>query len=728
MYEGDCMMIKKTLMRAVAAAMSGVLVLTAGVVPESSVQAAGVDTSDWQKSVTIDFGISEASKDYVLDENGEPVVDEEGKQVKENDLAQDGQLQLKKEFGEDFDMAVQKEFFGNMLYANNTVQDLYGTTAVTKQKIGFDKVVPAGEVSGKCGEYFRDWVYAPDGEAYSFSVDLPVGQYHVNVYTGNKVKGYDNTTCVQFNDEAYQVGDKSEAVYYNQTSPGGRQFYIPNRDNSDKVEKVTSYIVDVKDNGNGYGTLKATFFDNTDNEAAHLVKASDVFTPSEDKDVGMKIIDTYEGTADAIDKASIADKVVTARLNGIEIAPVENPVHATKLEASAVDVEMEDIKPIVVDMGAQGVTDRVFYRSSNPEVVEVDNYYGEVTAKGTGEAIIYAYNSYLGEVKAIPYNIVARKTIVIEADDIENNEITLIIGEENRDKADIVAKFNSAESDIVEWKVADESVVKLGQASFAKKDGEATSTVKAEALKEGKTTITATRKDNNERVSTLSVNVIYATKTVSFTDSEGKELADDAVLEVEEDAEVEIGYNVGPENATNKEVFLECTDNSVVSAYITGDKVVIKGKKVGETSVRIYTRYSRDINDVVKVKVNAKPVPPTPTPTAAPAVTPVPATNVSTATPAPGLDEATVVKSVALSGKAKINVAVKKTITLKVTAKGTKVKKVAYKIKSGKKFIKVATTKKVVKITGKKKGTAKIIITVTASGMTKKFTRTIKVK
>ena len=194
-------------------------------------------------------------------------------------------------------------------------------------------------------------------------------------------------------------------------SEGGRQFYIPNRDNDNKVEKVTSYIVDVRDNGNGYGTLKITLFDNTDNEASHLVKASDVFTPSEEKNVGMKIIDTYEGTADEIAKDSIADKVVTARLNGIEIAPVANPVHAAKLEAAAVDVEMEDIKPILVDMGAQGVTDRVFYRSSNPAVVEVDNYYGEVTAKGTGEAVIYAYNSYLDVVKAIPYNIVARKTV-----------------------------------------------------------------------------------------------------------------------------------------------------------------------------------------------------------------------------------------------------------------------------------------------------------------------------
>lgn len=715
--------------RMAAIAMCGAVAVTSVNFPQSRVKAEGVDTSDWQNSITIDFGITEAHKDAKLDDAGEIVTDEAGKPVIESDLALDSQLQLKKEFGADFEMAAQKEFFGNMLYAGTTVQDLYGTTAATKQKIGFDKVVPAGEVSGKCGEYFRDWVYSPDGEAYSFSVDLPVGQYHVNVYTGNKIRGYDNTTCVQFNDETYKVGDASETVYYEQMSEGGRQFYIPNRDNDNKVEKVTSYIVDVKDNGNGYGTLKATFFDNTENESSHLVKASDVFNPSDEKDVGIKIIETYEGTDTAIDKDSIADKLVTARLNGIEIAPVENPVHATKLEAAPVDVEMEDIKPIVVDMGAEGVTDRVFYRSSNPEVVDVDNYYGEVTAKGTGEAVIYAYNSYLNQVKEIPYNIVTRKTIVIEADDIENNEITLIIGEKNRDKADIVAKFNSADSDIVEWKVEDESVVKLGEASFAKKDGEATSTVTAQALKEGLTTITATRKDNNERVSTLSVNVIYATKTVTFTDKDGKELGDDVVLSVEEGSSVEVGYVVGPENATRKEVTAECADTSVAGVSVNGDKIVIRGKTPGETTVKVVTKYSQDINDTIKVKVNAKPATPTPVPTPGPAATQTPAPVISNAieTPAPDITAA-VKKTITLSGKATTKLARNKSVFFKVTAKGTTVKKVSYKIKSGKKLVKVTTSKKAVKITAKKKGTAKLVITVTAKGITKKFNRTIKIK
>ena len=65
------------------------------------------------------------------------------------------------------------------------------------------------------------------------------------------------------------------------------------------------------------------------------------------------------------------------------------------------------------------------------------------------------------------------------------------------------------------------------------------------------------------------------------------------MLELTEDAEIEVGYNVGPENATNKEVFVECSDCSIVSASVTGGKVVIKVKKAGETTVGIYTKYSR---------------------------------------------------------------------------------------------------------------------------------------
>lgn len=729
-------MFKNLFKKTVAVTMCGVVAITSAGVSQGSLKAADtdagakVDTSDWQKSITIDFGVTEANKDTVVDKTtGETVI--------VSDLALDSQLQLKKEFGADFEMAEQKECFGNMLYDNTTVQSVYGTEAATEQRMGFDRVLPAGKVDGSCGEYFRDWVFSPDGEEYSFSVDLPVGQYYVNVYTGNKIKGYNNTTCVQFNDESYMVDGQSEAVYYEQTSDGGRQFYIPNRDNSNKVEKVTSYIVDVKDNGKGYGTLKTTLFDNTDNEASHLVKASDVFTPSDDKNVGIKVVETYEGTEAAISKDAIADKLITARLNGIEIAPVENPVHAVKLDADAVDVEIADIRPIVVDMGAEGVTDRVFYRSSNPEVVEVDNYYGEVTAKGIGNAVIYAYNSYLDQVKAIPYNIVTRKTIELQADGAQNNELVLILGEDGKQKGTITARFNSAENDIAEWSVADSDIIKAGTPVFEKNGEEAVSVIPVEALKAGQTTITATRKDNNERTAQMTVKVINATKGVSFTDKDGKELKDDAVLEVEEGKSIEAGYVVAPEDATEKGVSAECDDSTIASVSVSGDKMIITGKMAGETTVKIYSRYSRDISDSVKVKVNAKPAAPSPSPSTTPAPSAAPsATPSATAVPAsspsgtdaqvtPSADSSKIVK---LSGKSKITLARNKSVTLKITSKGTTVKKVSYKIKKGKKLVKVAATKKKVKITARKKGTARITVTVAAKGITKKFTRTIKIK
>ena len=87
-------MFKNLFKKTVAVTMCGVVAITSAGVSQGSLKAADtdagakVDTSDWQKSITIDFGVTEANKDTVVDKTtGETVI--------VSDLALDSQLQLK---------------------------------------------------------------------------------------------------------------------------------------------------------------------------------------------------------------------------------------------------------------------------------------------------------------------------------------------------------------------------------------------------------------------------------------------------------------------------------------------------------------------------------------------------------------------------------------------------------------------------------------------------------
>ena len=466
-----------------------------------------------------------------------------------NNLAQDSHIQLKQVLGEDFETAGQVEGRGDWLYENTTVQDVYNTSAGVKQKMGFDKIVPAG-LTTSGGEYFRDWVFSPDGEEYSFSIDLPVGQYYVAIYTGNKIKDYDNTTCVRFNNESFKDGDKEYPVIYEQTSPGASQFY-------GDTKKELVYVVDVKDNGEGYGTLKASFSDKTANENSHKIKIGDLFEfPAAQAargaaDYGIKDIDFF-GSSDGLednDYAELMEKTVTARLNGIEIAPVQNPVHATKIEGEEVTAEVGFTGKAALELGADNVTDRITYYSADPSVVSVDIYSGMAEAKAVGTTTVYAYNAYLNQAAAIEYNIIPERKI-----SLDKSELTLVLDDDGKASGELTATFNGASSDVVEWKTNKDDVIKTGEAQFTAGSDNSTSKVAIEALKSGSAMVTATRTDSNEKVAECIVTVVKPVKTIALTDGSGKEYAGDAVISIKSGETCNIGCIIMPEDATEKDV------------------------------------------------------------------------------------------------------------------------------------------------------------------------------
>lgn len=704
---------RKNALKKIVAVSAGLAVMASGIyMPEKAAKAA-VDTSDWQKSVVIDFGIT-------------PGIDRDGDGNPINNLAQDSHIQLKQVLGDEFETAGQIEGRGDWLYENTTVQDVYNTTAGVKQKMGFDRIVPAG-LTTSGGEYFRDWVFSPGGEEYSFSIDLPVGQYYVAIYTGNKIKNYDNTTCVRFNDESFEDGDKEYPVIYEQTSAGGSQFY-------GDTKKELVYVVDVKDNGEGYGTLKASFWDNTANENSHKIKIGDVVMfPAEQAEqaeesvsdtCGIKYVDFFGGFED-IDDYELAKKTVTARLNGIEIAPVQNPVHATKIEGEEVTAEIGFTGKAALGLGSDNVTDRITYYSADPSVVSVDIYSGMAEAKAVGTTTVYAYNAYLNQTAAIKYNVIPERKI-----SLDKGELTLVLDDDGKASGELTATFNGASSDVVEWKTNKDDIIKLGDAQFSADSNNSTSKVAVEALNPGSVMVTATRTDSNEKVAECIVNVVKPVKTIALTDSSGKEYAGDAVISIKSGETCNIGCIVMPEDATEKGVEYSSSDAAVARVEKDGSNAVITAVGAGEAVITVTSRYNSEIKASVKVSVTAPPpsdqtggqtgtTPPSQT------VTDTPPGGQNPGDVAPG----TSVVKISLTGKKTVKLSLKKSVTFKVKATGSAVKKVSYKITSGKKLIKVSASKKSVKIKAKKRGTAKVVITVTAKDKTvKKFTRKITIK
>ena len=637
-------MYKNVLKRAVAMTTICAMAVAGMYIPEKRVNAAEViDTSDWQKSIVVDFGVTSD-----LDEEGNPIPG----------ICEDSQIQLKQVLGE-VETAVPVEGRGNWLYENTTIQDVYGTTALVKQKMGFDKVMPAG-ITSTGGNYFKDWVFSPDGEEYSFSVDLPVGQYYVAVYTGNKVKNYDNTTCVRFNDESFMMGESEFPVVYDQTSAGGSQFY-------GETKKELVYVVDVKDNGQGYGTLKATFFDNTNNEASHNLTVGDVYhVPAEGEEAkahGVKFLDLYEGTEAEISKDAISDKLITARLNGFEIIPADEDKqnHAggvVENDESQVEVgytgSIPKIAPDVL------ITDRCYYVSSDPSVVSVNKRTGEINALQTGKATVYEYNAYYNatgktEITVIPASFV----------DLDKKKITLKMGGiEGENKTSLTLTFNNAAEDAVEWSVepleesteAEMGSVKISEPVCTSEGVNKISTVELEAVKQGNLNVVATIKKDDGSTIIAKCNV------------------------------------------------------SVVNA--------IKEEEPTQTPTPTQTP-----------DPSATPAPGNTTPggnnTVAPGQQETPSTTVNQTTDSTDKE----INKVTLSGKKTTTLKLKKSATFKIKAAGSKVKKVKCTVKSGKKFVKVTTTKKAVKIKAKKRGTAKLVIKVTTKDKkTVTFKRTIKVK
>lgn len=361
---------------------------------------AAVDVSSWQKEIYVDFG---TGTNIVPGTN--TVSDSDG------DLDTAHKFGETKYYGYTCNEPVVAGY-GTWLYddAAKDVGTVYGG-ASNGQKIGFDRKLPAG-VTNTGGNYFRDWVFSPDGTPYTFSVDLPAGQYEVYVYTGNKTSYYDNTTKVSLSDNGYKT-------IYDQTSAGGGQCLPP-----DCVYTVT---ITEGTSGSGYGTLGVKLFDDTikKNEDGYDASYTDSNTVFYGTDANTAFVSNDNETA-------VEGKIVTARLNGIEIRPVETPVSAENITTSASDTN------ITVGVGSsktlsaaaknpETTTERLEYYSADTSIATVDPRTGAVTGVAVGNTTITAATpSLLGTPeKCVTYNVKVMQALEsVSFVDNDNNTTT----------------------------------------------------------------------------------------------------------------------------------------------------------------------------------------------------------------------------------------------------------------------------------------------------------------
>ncbi len=507
--------------------------------------------ANWKDEIYIDFGTGTG-----IVSNSDGIVD--------NDLATNWLLT------QDLSYTCNEPLiagYGTWLYSDATkdVGTVYGG-ASNGQKIGFDKVVPAG-VTTEGGAYFRDWVFSPDGEPYTFSVDLPVGQYRVYVYTGNKTQNYHNTTFVSFGDDNY-------GGIYDQSSNGGTQYPA--------TECV--YVVNVKEDaaGSGCGTLRMKVFDDTikKNEDGSYdesyTTANTVFYNTDGADTNIR---------DFVDNGSssvAAGKIVTARLNGIEIQPLEEPVYAEKVVSAEnkTDIKVGVNQSKTLDAVAKGAgdadaTERLIYTSSNPENVTVNPKTGEITGVtlNTTATITATTPSLKGnEEKSLTYDVSVIKPVTsvrfVDANGDQVRNYTAFVGDKLTVNA--VAQPSDATDKTITYDFRTATQI----AEINAQTGEIT------AQKAGTVTVRATAAtDNKTATATLTIlprfDISYKNAQVSL--NVGAEQKNElTVTPADEDPN-----NLLKDNVTYT---YESSDPTVATI---GEDGTVKGLKVGKSTITV---------------------------------------------------------------------------------------------------------------------------------------------
>lgn len=526
---------KKLLQKAGALILSAALAVSClSGVPAATAKADGPDLSKWKSEIYIDFGTGTDASDLATN-----IL-----------LAQDG--------GHTCTGSLIAGY-GTWTYDSTDVGTVHGGDA-NGQKIGFDRKMPVGVVSyNNPGAYFRDWIFSPDGKPYTFSVDLPAGQYYVYVYTGTKAAKSNNISKVSFSDNGYQV-------VYDQTSAGGGQCKWPS------CEYVIN--VDEKIDGCGYGTVGVKIFDDTivttDNGYDDKYTSSNTVFFEDDTDTDMREWAANENPD------TVKGKIVTARLNGIEFLPVANAQKAESVVDTETDISVEvGLKhTLAPKLSPETATERIEYISSNPDIAAVDPKTGEITGIAAGSATITATTpSLIGKQdKSVTYNVTVHNTTTLE---LAPATLTLETdGAAGANTGTIKATFSAASLEEARTALEPSITSSIATAAFGEVEEVTAPTEDAKGVYSQDITITATAKGTQDiiiarttgRTATFSLTVTKPVTSVAFYDAENAVTDKYSMVA---GTKLDVKAKGLPEDASNTNVkyrFKESTDIATISA------------------------------------------------------------------------------------------------------------------------------------------------------------------
>ena len=269
------------------------------------------------------------------------------------------------------------------------------------------------------------------------------------------------------------------------------------------------------------------------------------------------------GTAVITATTSIGEKKATCNVTVTE--KIDNSVKSISLNKTNVSLGKDGTTTLVATINPTNADDKtITWSSSNYMVADVDNN-GKVTAIDGGTATIIAETANGKTASCIVSVSGGEQAGDIKVEDIKLDTTGITLNKDDQQKINVTFEPEDAENQNVTWTSSNPEVatVDANGVITAVGRGTATITVKSEDGKIEKTCVVEVAED--VAVTGLTINKETATVTKGRS--------------------IEISATVLPENATNKNVNITISDETVVGMSSTG----IKGLKVGTAQVTFTT-------------------------------------------------------------------------------------------------------------------------------------------
>jgi len=259
------------------------------------------------------------------------------------------------------------------------------------------------------------------------------------------------------------------------------------------------------------------------------------------------------------------------------------PVGKIDVDKTEIKLTPDGIDKITVTVTPDDATDKdVIFVSGDESIVRVDKD-GNVEAVGEGETTITVTSKGNPDLKAeIPVKV---EKPVVPVTGITVNKSKFELAPEGTDKITVTFRPDDATNKEVLFESSNESIVRVD------KDGN------LEAVGEGEATITVTSKDNPNLKIEITVKVEKPVVPVTNI------TVDRSEIELDSDGKDKITVTVNPENATDKEVTFESSDETVVKVDKDGN---LEAVGEGEATITVTSKGNPSLKTTVTVTVKGE--------------------------------------------------------------------------------------------------------------------------